>query len=74
MPPELTADQARHSEAVTRAVRAAIEAAGGWLSFDGYLRLVLYAPGLGYYSAGSEKFGPRGDFITAPEISMETPQ
>jgi SAM-dependent MidA family methyltransferase len=69
MAPELTADQARHSEAVTRAVRAAIEAAGGWLSFDDYLRLVLYAPGLGYYSAGSEKFGPRGDFITAPELS-----
>jgi SAM-dependent MidA family methyltransferase len=69
MPPELTADQARHSEAVARAVRAAIEAAGGWLSFDDYLRLVLYAPGLGYYSAGSEKFGPRGDFVTAPELS-----
>ncbi|MBD3610765.1 MAG: SAM-dependent methyltransferase, partial [Gammaproteobacteria bacterium] len=29
----------------------------------------LYAPGLGYYSAGSSKFGEAGDFITAPEIS-----
>jgi SAM-dependent MidA family methyltransferase len=31
--------------------------------------LALYAPGLGYYSAGSRKFGGNGDFITAPEIS-----
>jgi len=28
----------------------------------------LYAPGLGYYSAGSRKFGPGGDFVTAPEL------
>ncbi len=27
-----------------------------------YLRLVLYAPGLGYYSAGSAKFGRRRGF------------
>jgi SAM-dependent MidA family methyltransferase len=54
---------------VTAAVQGAIDAAGGWLAFDEYLRLVLYAPGLGYYSAGSEKFGPAGDFVTAPELS-----
>jgi len=29
----------------------------------------LYAPGLGYYSAGIRKLGADGDFITAPEIS-----
>ena len=29
----------------------------------------LYAPGLGYYSAGAVKFGPDGDFVTAPELS-----
>lgn len=29
----------------------------------------LFAPGLGYYSGGAHKFGPDGDFITAPEIS-----
>lgn len=33
------------------------------------MELVLYAPGLGYYSAGREKFGPSGDFVTAPELS-----
>lgn len=39
------------------------------LSFADFMQAVLYAPGLGYYSAGSTKFGPAGDFITAPEIS-----
>ncbi|HVX03563.1 MAG TPA: SAM-dependent methyltransferase, partial [Rhodanobacteraceae bacterium] len=28
----------------------------------------LYAPGLGYYSAGRLKFGKAGDFVTAPEL------
>jgi SAM-dependent MidA family methyltransferase len=29
----------------------------------------LYAPGLGYYTAGTTKFGEEGDFVTAPEVS-----
>lgn len=33
------------------------------------MELALYAPGLGYYSAGSAKLGVEGDFVTAPEIS-----
>ena len=33
------------------------------------MELALYAPGLGYYSAGSAKIGSGGDFVTAPEIS-----
>ena len=33
------------------------------------MELALYAPGYGYYSAGSTKLGPAGDFVTAPEIS-----
>jgi SAM-dependent MidA family methyltransferase len=31
--------------------------------------LALYAPALGYYSAGSAKLGQAGDFVTAPELS-----
>ncbi len=50
-------------------IRSRIAAAGGALSFASYMELSLYAPGLGYYSAGSHKFGPHGDFITAPETS-----
>ncbi|HEY2416328.1 MAG TPA: SAM-dependent methyltransferase [Steroidobacteraceae bacterium] len=69
MLPQLSAQQAAHSDVVAAAVRSAVAADGGWLSFEDYLRLVLYAPGLGYYSAGSVKFGAAGDFITAPELS-----
>ena len=46
-----------------------ITRAGGWMDFARYMELALYAPGLGYYSAGSLKLGPAGDFVTAPEIS-----
>ncbi len=46
-----------------------IRRAGGWISFATFMDRALYAPGLGYYSAGARKFGQAGDFITAPEIS-----
>lgn len=42
---------------------------GGSISFEQYMQMALYEPGLGYYSAGSSKFGESGDFVTAPEIS-----
>lgn len=51
------------------AVKAALVEQDGWLSLEDYLRIVLYAPGLGYYSAGSTKLGRDGDFVTAPELS-----
>ena len=40
-----------------------------WISFKDYMIAALYAPNLGYYVAGLEKIGQKGDFITAPEIS-----
>src|SRR4051812_18020998 len=58
-----------HSAKVLAAVHAAIEAAGGWIPFERYMNLVLYAPGLGYYAAGARKFGAQGDFVTAPEMT-----
>ncbi len=58
-----------HSEKLAAHLREAIRAAGGAISFARFMELALYAPGLGYYSAGSHKLGPQGDFITAPEIS-----
>lgn len=62
-------DALAHSAQVTGQVRAAIAAAGGFLPFAQYMEQVLYAPGLGYYSAGTQKFGAAGDFITAPELT-----
>lgn len=41
----------------------------GPLTFARYMQLALYTPGLGYYSAGAQKLGETGDFVTAPEIS-----
>ncbi len=42
----------------------------GAISFAEFMRMALYEPGLGYYSAGSAKLGPSGDFITAPELGQ----
>jgi SAM-dependent MidA family methyltransferase len=67
--PPLSADEQHHSAAVADRLHAEIAQAGGWLSFERFMELALYAPGLGYYSAGSAKIGSSGDFVTAPEIS-----
>ncbi|QYZ65401.1 MAG: hypothetical protein OI74_01580 [Gammaproteobacteria bacterium (ex Lamellibrachia satsuma)] len=57
------------SEQLERRIRDEMEQTGGAIPFDRFMELALYAPGLGYYVAGSRKFGEAGDFITAPEIS-----
>jgi SAM-dependent MidA family methyltransferase len=67
--PPLSADEQQHSAAVAELLRATIAAASGWISFERFMEIALYAPGLGYYSAGSAKIGASGDFVTAPEIS-----
>ena len=57
------------STELSRLIRKEIEQVGGAIPFSRYMELCLYAPGMGYYSAGHQKFGPGGDFITAPELS-----
>lgn len=57
------------SEQLVMQLREEIIQHGGIIPFSRYQEQVLYAPGLGYYSAGAEKLGPVGDFITAPEVS-----
>ena len=42
----------------------------GQISFERFMTMALYEPGLGYYSAGARKFGVDGDFTTAPETSL----
>mgnify|MGYP001232380194 FL=1 len=58
-----------HGARLLERIRAEIDAAGGMIPFRQFMDLALYAPGLGYYRAGARKFGPGGDFITAPELS-----
>jgi len=65
----LSADEFRHTERVRALIAGEIAASGGWISFERYMDLALYAPGLGYYSAGARKLGAGGDFTTAPQIS-----
>ncbi|MBP6057696.1 MAG: SAM-dependent methyltransferase [Nitrosomonas sp.] len=58
-----------HSHSVQMMIRDKIRAAGGWMSFQQFMDLALYAPGMGYYNSGATKLGSAGDFVTAPEIS-----
>jgi SAM-dependent MidA family methyltransferase len=62
-------DALRVSAELCSVIREEIARADGWIDFARYMELALYAPGLGYYSAGSAKLGPSGDFVTAPELS-----
>ncbi|MGO4222236.1 class I SAM-dependent methyltransferase [Lysobacter sp. TAF61] len=65
-PPD--ADALAHSARLDAVIRAQIADNGGAIAFSRFMELALYAPGLGYYSAGASKFGESGDFVTAPEI------
>jgi len=64
---------AERATPLTRIIDAALERAGGWLPFDRFMALALYAPGLGYYASASRKFGQMpasgSDFVTAPELT-----
>lgn len=54
-------------------IASEIRERGGWMSFERYMELALYAPGLGYYSGGRRVLGQRpqdgSDFVTAPELT-----
>ena len=67
--PQPSADALAQSARLLETIEAELAAAGGWIPFARYMELALYAPGLGYYSGGARKFGPGGDFITAPELT-----
>lgn len=41
----------------------------GHISFARFMELALYEPTFGYYQTQSDKFGEKGDFVTAPLIS-----
>ncbi len=66
--PPLSDEEQRQSDALARVIVDEIERAGGIIEFSRYMESVLYAPGLGYYASGRQKFGEAGDFVTAPEL------
>jgi SAM-dependent MidA family methyltransferase len=65
-PPD--ADALAHSAHLREIIQEQVIASGGSIPFSRFMELCLYAPGLGYYSAGATKFGAAGDFVTAPEL------
>lgn len=68
LPPPSAAER-EHSDRVVAHLTRLIAESAGWISFADYMHAVLYAPGLGYYSAGARKLGAAGDFVTAPELT-----
>jgi SAM-dependent MidA family methyltransferase len=64
---------AERATPLTKIIDASLQRAGGWLPFDRFMALALYAPGLGYYASASRKFGRMpasgSDFVTAPELT-----
>ena len=58
-----------HSDALAKLICEQIHESGGRISFERFMELALYEPGLGYYSAGATRFGEAGDFITSPHVS-----
>ncbi|GAP37743.1 class I SAM-dependent methyltransferase [Piscinibacter sakaiensis] len=60
-------------EGLAPRIARAVADAGGWLPFDDFMALALYAPGAGYYARGDRQFGrlagSGSDFVTAPELS-----
>jgi len=67
--PPPSPEAAAHSQQLAEHIASTIVAEGDWIPFSRYMDLALHAPGLGYYAAGSRKFGGEGDFVTAPEIT-----
>jgi SAM-dependent MidA family methyltransferase len=67
--PQPTPEARAHSDRLRDLIHHDIAAQGGWIPFSRFMELALYAPELGYYSAGARKFGAAGDFVTAPELS-----
>lgn len=67
--PVPSAEALAHSTRLHELIQREIAAQGGWIPFPRFMELALYAPELGYYTAGAHKFGAAGDFITAPELS-----
>jgi SAM-dependent MidA family methyltransferase len=72
--PDPGPDAHRHSAALVALIHAQMQLAGGAIAFSRFMELALYAPGLGYYSAGARKFGADGDFVTSPELGSSFAQ
>lgn len=67
--PQPDDESKKRSQLLVESIKSACLASDGWIRFPEFMNIALYEPGLGYYSGGLQKFGHKGDFITAPEVS-----
>lgn len=67
--PEPDGQSILHSDRLVKTIREECKHSPDGIPFSRFMQLALYAPGLGYYSSGLQKFGESGDFVTAPEVS-----
>jgi len=58
-----------HSTRLTQKIIQHLQQENNRMSFAEYMHSALYEPGLGYYTAGAQKLGAGGDFVTAPLLS-----
>lgn len=68
-PEALATSQRLHLE-----ISGAIIAAGGWIPFSRFMQMVLYAPGLGYYAAGSAKLADARFDVGGSQASGDSAQ
>jgi SAM-dependent MidA family methyltransferase len=64
----VSADALAHSQRVSAFLHAQILEQGGWIPFSQWMHHVLYAPGLGYYAAGSVKLA-EASLVSQPRES-----
>ena len=65
----VSADALAHSQRVSAFLHAQIQGQGGWIPFSQWMHHVLYAPGLGYYAAGSVKLA-EATMVSQPRESQ----
>lgn len=65
----LNSDEKFITEELNKKIINTINNNNEFISFSKYMEMALYDPEYGYYNNLSHKFGVKGDFITAPNIS-----
>ena len=65
--PPLDPDESRRLAAVRQRLDRLAEAEG-FVPFDQFMEISLYAEEIGFYSRERSPFGPAGDFYTAPQV------
>ena len=67
--PDDAPEPAGSNPALVAAIRDAIAASGGRITFARFMDLALYHPKHGYYLSAERRPGRGGDFLTAPEAT-----